>query len=359
MAISCGIIGRPSVGKTELFTLLTGKSVSGSEIETGVAKVPDHRIDSLAEIYQPKKITYALVDIVDIPGQYLVPDSDAANHEREFLDTVRKVDALVHVVRTFSNETVWHIDGSIDPVRDLNTVNADLILFDLELVETRLERLEQASKKGVKGSEAEIEVMTKCRDILEEEKPLSTGEFSKQEWEILQNMQFLTFKPLILAVNLDESQMLSGGYPGKEEVSAWTAEREIPVFEINVEMEKEINELEADEQEVFLKEMGIQERGVAKLAQAMYGCMGLISFLTSGKDEVRAWTINEGTPAKEAAGKVHSDIERGFIRAEVIAYEDFISCGSEKAAKENNLYRLEGKDYIVQDGDIINFRFNV
>lgn len=359
MAVSCGIIGRPSVGKTELFTLLTGKNTSGSDIETGVAKVPDHRLDRLEEIYQPKKTSYALVDIVDIPGQYLVSGGDASKHEREFLDTVRNVDALVHVVRAFSNDAVWHVDGSINPVRDLNTVNTDLILFDLDLTETRLERIEQARNKGVKGSEAEFEVLKKCRDILEAEKPLSTGDFSEKELESLQNLQFLTFKPLIIAVNLDESQLLSGDYPGKEDVYAWAADRGIPVFEINVEMEKEINELEAAEQEEFFKEMGIKERGVAKLARAVYGCMGLISFLTVGKDEVRAWTIKEGTRAKEAAGKVHSDIERGFIRAEVIAYEDFIACGSEKAAKEKNLYRLEGKDYVVKDGDIINFRFNV
>ncbi len=359
MAISCGIIGRPSVGKTELFTLLTGKTASGLAIESGVAKVPDQRVDRLTGIYQPKKTTYALVDIVDIPGQYLVSDRDAPNHEREFLDTVRNVDALVHVVRTFSNEAVWHVDGSIDPVRDLNTVNTDLILFDLQLVETRLERLEQARNKGVKESQAEYEVMNKCRNILEGEKPLSSGEFSEQEKEVLHNMQFLTQKPVIIAVNFDESQMLADTYPGKEEVLAWAEERGFPVFEINVAMEKEINELDTAEQEEFLQEMGIQERGVAKLAGAMYGLMGLISFITIGKDEVRAWTITDGTPAKKAAGKVHSDIERGFIRAEVIAYDDFITSGSEKAAKEKNLYRLEGKDYIVKDGDIINFRFNV
>jgi len=359
VAISCGIIGRPGVGKTELFKLLTGKTLSGADIETGSARIPDERLDCLEKIYQPKKTTYALVDIVDIPGQNRGSGSEASKQEREFLDAVRKVDALVHVVRAFNNDAVWHVDGSIDPIRDLNTVNTDLILFDLQLAETRLERIEQARKKGVKDNDAEYNVISKCKDILEQEKPLSTGDFSDKEMESLQHMQFLTFKPLIIAINLDEDQMSSGEYPGEKEVYMWAEERCTPVFEINVEMEKEINELDPEEQELFLKELGIEERGVAKLSKAVYDCMGLISFLTAGKDEVRAWTIKEGTHAKEAAGKIHSDIERGFIRAEVIAFDDFIKCGSEKAAKEKGLYRLEGKDYVVKDGDIINFRFNV
>jgi GTP-binding protein YchF len=359
VAVSCGIIGLPAVGKTELFSLLTGKTTSGTEIETGSARIPDQRLDSLEEIYQPKKTTYALVDIVDIPGQRLTTGSEAAKNEREFLDAVQRVDALVHVVRSFANEAVWHVDGSIDPVRDLDAINTDLILFDLQLSETRLERIEAARKKGVKDNDVEYEVMKKCRGILEEEKPLSTGEFSEQELKSLQNIQFLTFKPLIIAVNLDDEQMTSGKYPKREETYKWAQEHGTQIFEINVKMEKEINELDPSEQELFLEEMGIKERGVAKLARAVYASMGLISFLTAGKDEVRAWTIKQGTCAKEAAGKIHSDIERGFIRAEVIAYDKFIECGSEKIAKEKGLYRLEGKDYIVKDGDIINFRFNV
>ena len=359
MAISCGLIGLPSVGKTELFKLLTGKAATGAAIDIGAAKIPDSRLDRLAKIYQPKKTTYALVDIVDIPGQHQNAGSDASKQEREFLDAVRNVDALVHVVRTFDNDAVWHVEGSINPLRDLNAMNTDLILFDLQLAETRIERIGQARKKGVKDNDAEYDAMIKCRDILEQEKPLSSGEFSDKEMESLQHMQFLTFKPLIIAMNLDDRQLSSGQYPGKEEVYTWAGERKIPVFEINVEMEKEISELEPEEQEMFLEELGIDEPGVAKLSRAVYQCMGLISFLTTGKDEVRAWTIKEGTNAREAAGKVHSDIQRGFIRAEVIAYDAFIQCGSEKLAKEKGLYRLEGKDYIVRDGDIINFRFNV
>lgn len=359
MAISCGIIGRPAVGKTELFRLLTGKTSAAAEIDTGSAHIPDKRLDFLEEIYKPKKISYALVDIVDLPGQAQAQGIDSSKEEREFLDAVRKVDALVHVVRSFKNEAVWHVDGSIDLLRDLDTVNTDLILFDLQLAETRIERIEDSRRKGVKNNEAEYEAIKKCRDILEEEKPLSAGEFSKQELESLHNMQFLTFKPLIIAVNLDEDQIASGDYPGREGVFAWAQERKTPIFELNVEMEKEINELDASEQELFLNEMGIEERGIAKLARAVYACLDLISFITIGKDEVRAWTIKKGTRAKEAAGKVHSDMERGFIRAEVIGFEEFFGCGSEKAAKEKGLYRLEGKEYLVKDGDIINFRFNV
>lgn len=359
MAISCGIIGRPAVGKTELFALMTGKAPTGADIDTGTARIPDKRLDSLEKIYEPKKTTYALVDIVDIPGQNLAGGSEASKHEREFLDAVRKVDTLVHVVRVFSNEAVWHVDGSIDPVRDLDAVHTELILFDLQLAETRFERIQQARKKGVKDYDTEWDVINKCKSILEDEKPLSTGEFTEKEMENLQHMQFLTFKPLIIALNLDENQLVSGDYPGRDEAFAWAEKMGSAVFEIGVSLEKEINELDPSEQEIFLSEMGIEERGIEKLARAVYSSMGLISFLTAGKDEVRAWTIKQGTHAKEAAGKIHSDIERGFIRAEVVAYEDFIQAGSEKAAKEKGLYRLEGKEYIVKDGDIINFRFNV
>lgn len=359
MAISCGIIGRPAVGKTELFALMTGRIPAGGDIDTGCARIPDQRLDCLERIYQPKKTTYALVDMVDIPGQNLATGSEASKHEREFLEAVRKVDALVHVVRVFANEAVWHVDGSINPVRDLDAVHTELILFDLQLAETRLERIEAARKKGVKDYDAEWEVINKCKAILEEEKPLSAGEFSEKELESLQHMQFLTFKPLIIALNLDENQLASGDFSGREEVYSWAGRMGTSIFEIGVGLEKEINELDPAEQEIFLKEMGISQRGIEKLARAVYSSMGLISFLTAGKDEVRAWTIREGTHAKEAAGKIHSDIERGFIRAEVISYNDFIQCGSEKAAKEKGLYRLEGKEYIVKDGDIINFRFNV
>lgn len=359
MAISCGIIGRPAVGKTELFTLLTGKTPVAGGIDAGSARIPDKRLDTLEEIYRPKKTTYALVDMVDIPGLNLSSGREGAKHERDFLEAVRKADALVHVVRSFENEAVWHVDGSIDPLRDLDAINTELILFDLQLAETRLERIEQSREKGVKTNEAEREVIIKCRSVLEEERPLSSGDFSEKEMENLRHMEFLTFKPLIIVVNVDETQMSSGEYPGREEAYAWAEMRDIPIFEISVEMEKEINELDPSEQEMFLEEMGIGERGISKLARSVYSCLGLISFLTAGKDEVRAWTIRQGTCAKEAAGKVHSDIERGFIRAEVISFEDFIKCGSEKAAKEKGLYRLEGKEYIVKDGDIINFRFNV
>ena len=357
MSVSCGIIGRPSVGKTELFNLLTGRASQG-EITTGTAAIPDVRLDFLARIYNPKKVTHAGIEMVDIPGLNL-SDRNTNNTQRKFLEAVRKVDALVHVVRAFADESVWHVDGRVDVKRDLDIINTELIFHDLELVETRIERIEEMRKKGLRDNEAELAALLKCREVLEDEKPLDMGVFSEHERENLRHIEFLTSKPVIIALNVDADQLETLDYPGRADVFSWAEAMGHKVFEIAVELEKEIKELEAEEQEAFLLALGIEEPSMAKLARAVYSRLGLISFLTVGKDEVRAWTIREGTKAKQAAGKVHTDIERGFIRAEVISFEDFSACGTEKTAKEKGLYRLEGKDYQVRDGDIINFRFNV
>lgn len=356
MSLRCGIIGLPLVGKTTLFNLLTQSDEETSSfagrIKTNVrtVPVPDKRLDYLAGLYSPRKITPATLEVIDVPG--LSKGSGAA-----FLAAVREVDALIHVVRAFRNENVIHIEGSLNPIRDLESINAELILSDLQLVETRLERI--AASKKIKGEMlAEQAALQKCREILNDEKPLESG-LGEEEWRVLKHMDFLTVKPMIIVVNIDEDQMREGRYEGEEKVEAYAQEKGVPVLKICAELEVELARLDFDDREMFLEELDISEPGIERLARAIYDRLGLISFLTAGEDEVRAWTIKKGTDARSAAGKIHSDIERGFIRAEVVSFSDLEKMGDMNKVKEKGLARLEGKDYIVQDGDIINFRFNV
>ncbi|NLW07305.1 MAG: redox-regulated ATPase YchF [Clostridia bacterium] len=357
MALTCGIIGLPLVGKTTLFNLMTQAkaetSVYAGRTKTNIrtAPIPDPRLDFLASLYQPRKFTPATLGIIDVPG--LTRGTGAA-----FLASVREVDALIHVVRAFASEEVIHVQGNINPLRDLETINAELLLADLQLVETRLERI--AASKKIKGEMLfEQALLKRCRETLEEEKPLLEAGFTDEEWRGLQHMGFLTTKPMIVVVNIDENQLQQGHYPGEKEVTAYTSARGIPGLTLCAGLEAEIACLEPEERQEFLDELGITEPGIDRLARAIYNRLGLISFLTAGEDEVRAWTIKKGTNARAAAGKIHSDMERGFIRAEVVAYTDLEKQGDMNKAREKGLVRLEGKDYIVQDGDIINFRFNV
>ncbi|MDN5348199.1 MAG: ribosome-binding ATPase [Clostridia bacterium] len=357
MPLTCGIVGLPLSGKTTLFNLLTRAEEETSAF-TGrtkanirTAPIPDPRLDFLASIYHPRKVTPATLEVIDVPG--LVQGSGAA-----FLTSVREVDALIHVVRAFHNDAVVHVSGSIDPVRDLEAVNIELLLADLQLVETRMARI-AASKKITREMQAEQAALQKCRQILEDEKPLSGASLTQEEWQVLRHMSFLTTKPMLIVVNIDEEQLSRGRYDGQEAVEEYAAARGIPVLTICAALEAEIARLDAGDREVFLQEMGIVEPGIARLARAIYHRLGLISFLTAGEDEVRAWTVKVGTNAREAAGKIHSDMERGFIRAEVVKFSDLQALGSMFKVKEKGLFRLEGKEYIVQDGDIITFRFNV
>jgi hypothetical protein len=357
MALTCGIIGLPLVGKTTLFNLLT-RSQAETAVYSGRTRtnihtvpIPDARLDFLAALYHPRKVTPATLEIIDVPG--LTRGAGAA-----FLAAVREVDALIHVVRTFRSEAVLHVEGNLNPVRDLEIINAELLLADLQLIETRLERI--AANKKVKGDIlAERDALQRCREALEAEKPLLEAGLTDAEGQVLRHMGFLTTRPMLIVVNIDEEQLRTGHYEGKEGVTAYAAARGIPVLSLCAELEAEIARLEPADREVFLKEMGIAEPGIVRLAQAIYRRLGLISFLTAGEDEVRAWTIKAGTPARAAAGKIHSDIERGFIRAEVVNFNDLEKLGDMNKVKEKGLARLEGKDYIVQDGDIINFRFNI
>lgn len=360
MSLSCGLIGLPTVGKTTFFNLLTGLGADTSrfmsprkDTNRGTATVPDPRVDFLSSSYRPRKTTYAQIEVVDVPG--LVR---GAGQGDGFLTGVREVDALVYILRAFTNPEVLHVDGSVDPWRDLQGLNLELILADLDLVEKRRERIGQA-KKIKPEQERELGLLARCAAVLEAEKFLSGEEFTPEEETIVANLGFLTRKPVILVANVDEEQLAGGHYLQDAEIAAYAAAEGKPLLVVSARAEAEISQLAPEDQPAFLDDLGITEPGLVRLARAMYEILGLVSFFTVGEDEVKAWTIRRDTPARKAAGKVHSDIERGFIRAEVISYDDLAACGSMARAREKGLVRLEGKDYIIRDGDIVHFRFNV
>lgn len=357
-----GLVGLPTVGKTTFFNLLTHANVETSAFQSGkvnanigLAKVPDDRIDFLAEVYKPKKITYAQIEVIDVPG-LVRGASEGKGSGNQFLSNIRQVDCLVHIVRAFSDENVIHSEGSIDIIRDIENIGMELLLADLQLVETRIERI-NTGKKITKEQMAEREVLEKLRESLENEIGLADINLSEEE-KILEHLDFFTAKPVIIVVNVDDEQLVAG-YEQRDEVLSYCHGKNLPVFEVSAKAEVEISELDEEDRIAFMRELNIKESGIDLLARAIYDKLSLISFLTAGEDEVRAWTIKKGTVAKNAAGKIHSDIERGFIRAEVINFKDFKECGSLAKARELGKLRLEGKEYVVQDGDIMNFRFNV
>ncbi|KUK10652.1 MAG: GTP-binding protein YchF [Clostridia bacterium 41_269] len=359
MAILSGIIGLPAVGKSTVFDILTSSAPSRhGQVNIGTVAVPDSRLDYLWEIYRPEKKVYASMEVMDIPG--LNPKEMDREQLRKFLEEIRRADVFIHVVRGFRNDAVWHVEGEINIKRDIDIINTELILNDLQLVETRISSIEETrKKKGISSeTEAELSALLKYRKALEEEVPICSVELSEFEEKAVRHLGFLTSKPMVLVINLDEEQ-LSKGYDEREYVHNWAEERGYKLIEICASLEQEISELDKSDQMLFLKEIGMEQPGSMRIARAVFESLDLITFFTVGKDEVKAWVITEGTNARKAAGKIHSDMERGFIRAEVVSFEDFKACGSEKEAKKRGLYRLEGKDYIVKDGDIIQFRFNV
>ncbi|HHW06437.1 MAG TPA: redox-regulated ATPase YchF [Clostridia bacterium] len=364
MALSCGIVGLPMVGKTTLFNLLTKAGLATSEYMTGktnthtqLAQIPDERVDFLAQLYKPKKVTYATLEVTDVPG-LVRGASQGMGSGNEFLSAVQEADALIHVVRAFNNGQVMHVEGSIDIIRDLETINLELLFADLQLIEKRISRINQGKKKG-KENAMELSALEKLQQAFENEIPLSQIQLTEEERESLRHMRFLTAKPMIIVVNVDEEQLTNQDYPQREAVRAYAREKGLPLLEVCLKAEVEIDELDPEDRAEFMGELGIAEPGVKRIAKTVYEHLGLISFLTVGEDEVKAWTITKGLNAKQAAGKIHSDIERGFIRAETVSFTDLFELGSMAKVKEKGLARLEGKDYIVQDGDIINFRFNV
>lgn len=353
-----GIIGLPQVGKKTVFELLTGvaaeKAPSRSGITYGIAATRDPRIDRLSEMYNPKKTRYAEFNIALPPD--IEPD---AARSAVWLEPLRKVDALLHVVRAFEADHVFHVAGDVNPGRDLKLVETELLLADLGLVETRLERIEKDAKKGLDLGEGgrQKPVLERCREHLENELPLRTMELTADDAQLILSLAFLTLKPVVVAFNAgedltDAESSLAGLVEPIEQQGG------VAVF-LSASIESELNDLDDDEREAFMEDLGISEQAAHRLSRASYACLGLISYFTVGPDEVRAWSVRDGAKAPEAAGRIHSDLERGFIRAETIAYEDLIRAGDEKAAKQQNLYVLNGKDYVVKDGDIMEIRFSV
>jgi GTP-binding protein YchF len=356
-----GIIGLSSVGKSTLFQLVTGAPpapASGRpEPRVGIARVPDVRIEALAKLYSPKKKTLATIEYVDVPGVAKGEGSALVD-----LPALRNIDALVHVVRAFESELVPHPEGSVDPLRDAAMLDLELILADLGAVEKRLERLDANIKKAKKAEDvAERALFQKMKEALEAEKPLRDVAFDDEERRKLRNYQFLSEKPVLLAINLGEGQIRdAAAFLTSSGLEGFVASRpHLALCPVSATIEAEMSELSAEDAKAFLEDLGLAEPGLHRVIRTSYALLGLISFLTAGEDECRAWTIRKGTSAQQAAGEIHSDIERGFIRAEVVAFDELVSQGSLAACREKGTLRLEGKEYVVRDGDVINFRFNV
>ncbi len=362
-----GIIGLPNVGKSTLFNSLTKAGAESANYpfctidpNVGVVTVPDERLELLGKMYHSKKVTPAVIEFVDIAG-LVKGASKGEGLGNQFLSNIREVDAIVHVVRCFADDNVVHVDGSVNPLRDIETINLELIFSDLEVLERRLAKVIKAARMD-KTAAKEQAFLERIKAHLESGKQAKSMEVTDEdELALMREYNFLTWKPVIYAANVAEEDLGDDGASNAmvEEVRRFAKAENSEVFVICAQIEQEISELDEDEKAMFLEDLGLKESGLEKLVRASYSLLGLMSFLTAGEDETRAWTIKIGTKAPQAAGKIHSDFERGFIKAEVVNYKDLLEQGSLAAAREKGLVGIEGKDYIVKDGDVILFRFNV